>query len=224
MIKMVVFDMAGTVVDEQNIVYKTLYKGISEAGFSTDLETVLLHGAGKDKLQAIIDVMTHLDGKADRDLARSIHRQFKENLAEAYRVLEVLPQPGTNETFQKLRAAGIKVVLNTGYDRATALSLIEKLNWKIDRDIDALVTASDVENGRPAPDMITRAMDQFGIADGGQVAKVGDSIIDIEEGQNADCKYTFGVTTGAHTRAQLLSAKPSYVIDRLVEILTIVVP
>jgi len=34
MIEMVVFDMAGTTVDEDNVVYKTLQKAINESGFN----------------------------------------------------------------------------------------------------------------------------------------------------------------------------------------------
>ena len=224
MIKMVVFDMAGTVVDEQNVVYKTLHRSIQHSGFNTDLKTVLKYGAGKDKLQAIIDTMAHLSGRTDVALARTTHQWFKDELAKSYQTLDVKPQPGANEVFTQLRQVGVKVVLNTGYDRPTAEGLLQKLNWVPDRDIDYLVTASDVTNGRPAPDMIFAAMKHFGIESGEAVAKVGDSMIDIEEGDNADCRFSIGVTTGAHTREQLASVAPSHIINHLSELLPIVVP
>ena len=62
MIKLFVFDMAGTSVDEDNLVYKTIRKAIAEAGHEVSLETVLEFAAGKEKLQAITDVLTHLHG------------------------------------------------------------------------------------------------------------------------------------------------------------------
>ena len=224
MIEMVVFDMAGTVVDEQNVVYKTLHRSIVKAGFETDLETVLRYGAGKDKLQAIIDTMAHLRGETDPELARTAHEWFRAELKKAYLSLDVKPQPGADEVFSQLRTAGVKVVLNTGYDRQTAMGLIEKLNWQISTDIDYLVTASDVTNGRPAPDMILLAMEHFGIKSGASVAKIGDSMIDIEEGDNAACRYCIGVTTGAHTREQLASVGPSHIIDHLSELIPILIP
>ena len=49
MIKLVVFDMAGTTVDEQNVVYKTLQKAINHGGIPVTLEDVLETGAGKEK-------------------------------------------------------------------------------------------------------------------------------------------------------------------------------
>jgi phosphonatase-like hydrolase len=123
------------------------------------------------------------------------------------------------ERFFDYEKQGIKVVLNTGYNRATATGLLSKLNWIEGEDIDLLVTASDVSNNRPAPDMIDYAIKHFAIADPTTVIKVGDSAIDIEEGKNAGCGKTFGVTTGAQTREQIQVAEPTAVVDDLLEIL-----
>ena len=87
--------------------------------------------------------------------------------------------------------------------------------------MDEIVTASDVLHTRPFPDMIFFAMESLGIYDGKLVMKVGDSQIDIEEGKNAGCAVTVGVTTGANTRDQLVAAKPDFVIDQLSEILNV---
>jgi phosphoglycolate phosphatase-like HAD superfamily hydrolase len=56
----------------------------------------------------------------------------------------------------------------------------------------------------------------------GDVVKVGDSTIDIEEGQNAGCGISVGITTGAHTYDQLLTANPDYIIDDLLDLLPII--
>ena len=53
--------------------------------------------------------------------------------------------------------------------------ILDILGWSAGREVDALITADDVTNGRPAPDMITLAMDKFGIEDSKQVLKAGDS-------------------------------------------------
>lgn len=223
MIKLVVFDMAGTTVDEQNVVYKTVQAVINEAGYNYSLDQVLEHGAGKEKKQAIRDVLA-LDGKEHSDEEVSaIFANFKPRLGQAYDELDVREQPGASEVFQKLREADIKVVLNTGYDRKTAESLVSRIGWEIGKDIDSLVTASDVENGRPGPDMIYKAMADTGIESASQVAKIGDSQIDIHEGQNAGCGLTFGVTTGSQTAELLHAANPTHVVDNLSEMLDIVV-
>ena len=70
--------------------------------------------------------------------------------------------------------------------------------------------------------MILLAMRHHGLTDGKSVVKVGDSSIDIEEGKNAGCGLSIGITTGAHTQKQLEEAKPDVVIDNLMEILAMV--
>jgi phosphonatase-like hydrolase len=214
---MVVFDMAGTTVDENNVVYKTLHAAIVNAGIPVTLDDVLLHGAGKEKLQAIKDVLASQHHETSH--AQEIYNYFIVALENAYQNLEVTPCSNAETVFALLKKQEIKVVLNTGYNRATASGLLNKLNWIEGQDIDLLVTASDVSNNRPAPDMIDYAVKYFAITDPITVVKVGDSAIDIEEGKNAGCGKTFGVTTGAQTREQIQVAGPTAVVDDLLEIL-----
>jgi phosphonatase-like hydrolase len=219
MIKMVVFDMAGTTVDENNVVYKTLQKVINLAGFDFTLEQVLAEGAGKEKLTAIRDIM-ELDMMGhDEELANEIYADFVQELEIAYNSFELKPQAGAEDLFAALKSKNILVVLNTGYNKATANSILHKLNWQVGVQIDGLVTATDVSKNRPEPDMILLAMQKFGITDAAEVAKVGDSAIDIEEGINAGCSLSVGITTGAHTYEQLQTAKPDHIILHLSELL-----
>ncbi|MEX6690679.1 phosphonatase-like hydrolase [Danxiaibacter flavus] len=221
MITMVVFDMAGTTVDENNVVYKTVREAINEEGFDFSLEQVLEVGAGKEKLQAIKSVLA-LVGKQDDNLANKIFENFRQKLENAYRTQDIFEQSNATRLFHTLKQQGIKVVLNTGYNRETAETLVEKIGWKIGDDIDALVTASDVGENRPKPDMILYAMKQLGVSDAKEVIKVGDSSIDVEEGKNAGCSINIGITTGAHTYEQLKAADPEYIINDLLELLPIV--
>jgi phosphonatase-like hydrolase len=219
---MVVFDMAGTTVNENNVVYKTLQKAINEKGFDFSLNQVLQEGAGKEKLQAIKSVLNVYGDINDEVLANSIFQNFIKLLESAYDTMEILQQDNTAEVFAELKKNGILVVLNTGYNSQTANSLINKLGWVKGEHFNGLVTASDVKNNRPQPDMILLAMHQFDITDAQQVIKVGDSTIDIEEGRNAGCKFNIGITTGAHTKEQLVLANPDFILDNLLELLPIV--
>jgi phosphonatase-like hydrolase len=219
-IEMVVFDMAGTTINEQNIVYKSLHKSINKFGIDVSLELVLSLGAGKEKYQAIKDILKHID-ITDKEKADEIFEYFKEILDEEYLTAKVLPIDGVENVLQNLKKDGVKVVLNTGYSSHVANTLLEKLNWKKDIQYDALITANDVELGRPFPDMIHKAMQLFGIKDASKVLKAGDSAIDIEEGKNAKCGITIGVLSGAQTRSQLEEAKPDYILDSLASLYSI---
>ncbi len=222
MVRMVVFDMAGTTINEDNVVYKTLQKAINNRGFDVSLEAVLAEGAGKEKVEAIKSILKVYTSNSDDKLADEIYQDFLPSLSSAYEHLHVLPQANATELFGFLRQRKIKVVLNTGYDADTAESLVKKLGWKKGIEFDSLISSSDVENNRPDPEMIELAMDIYGVHNPKEVIKVGDSIIDIEEGQRAKCLLSIGITTGAHSFQQLQSANPDYIISNLMELVAII--
>jgi len=222
MISMIVFDMAGTTVDEDNVVYKTLQTAINKEGFEFTLDQVLAEGAGKEKLEAIKSILKTFGGKTDKGLADRIYADFIVLLSKAYVYYDVYPQPNAEELFKILKQRDIRVVLNTGYNEDIAGSLVKKLGWKKGVEFDSLITSSDVERSRPDPEMIDLAMNMYGIQDPKNVIKVGDSIIDIEEGQNAGCGLSVGITTGAHSFYQLQSANPDYIINNLLELVPII--
>ncbi len=216
---MVVFDMAGTTINEDNLVYKTLQQTLSSAGYNCTLELVLANGAGKEKKKAITDILQQLDAVVTPAQIDGLFAAFLVNLERAYAHAPVTPQDNAEDVFLALRNRDIRVVLNTGYDETTAMSLLRKLNWWAGEQIDAVITATDVTAGRPHPDMICLAMQRFGLTEAKRVAKVGDSVIDIEEGRSAGCGLVAGITTGAHSFEQLQTAAPDYIINNLIELL-----
>ncbi|MFI8554660.1 phosphonatase-like hydrolase [Psychrobacter sp. NPDC077938] len=226
-IKLCVFDMAGTTVDESNLVYKTVCNAINEVLKSTgksdkqvSLELCLEYGAGKEKRNAIRDILNMIDlSNADiESLTDTAFAAFKVNLATAYSKHTLSEFEGISELFEQLKASGRHVVLNTGYDAKTANRILTILGWSVGNQVDALITADDVDNGRPGPDMITLAMKQFNIDNSQQVLKAGDSGIDIEEGRNAGCGLVLGVLSGAQNEQQLLRYSPDAVLDKLIEL------
>lgn len=219
---MIVFDMAGTTVDEDNVVYKTLQDAIVHYSYPVSLDQVLEFGAGKEKLQAIIDILENTGFEVSPENIDLIFAYFIDKLAKNYDTLDVKPLPDVERTFKHLKERNIKVVLNTGYNRKTAESLIVKLGWEESNQFDLLITASDVNNNRPRPDMILLAMSKLNILDPKKVLKVGDSTVDIQEGQNAECLLSIGITSGAHTREQLREADPDFIINNVSELIGII--
>lgn len=221
MIQLIVFDMAGTTIDEGNVVYQTLQTTLQAAGYQFSLADVLTTAAGKEKRDAIASLIKQADGTADESKVDQAFTDFLERLKRAYAKLDVKPCPNADRVLAFLKVHGIKVALNTGYNRYTAQHLLHRVHWKQGLQFDLLVTAEDANAPRPAPNMIQQAQQKLGVEDATHVAKVGDSQIDIEEGKNAGCGLTIGVTTGAHSAEQLRAANPDYVIDNLEELVNI---
>ena len=114
-IQLAVFDMAGTTVNEDNVVYKTVRAALAKHGVEVSLDTVLEFGAGKEKFKAIADILEQTKNTSiDTNL---VFEDFKEMLDEAYSNLEVTSYDGVEAFFQLLKSKDVKVVLNTGYDQ-----------------------------------------------------------------------------------------------------------
>jgi phosphonatase-like hydrolase len=158
---------------------------------------------GASKRQAILDLLP--EGPDRAATAERALASFREHLAALYRgtVREI---PGAADVFRRLRARGVRVALNTGFDRETAQMLLGALGWN-DGAVDAVVCGDDVVRGRPAPDMIFRCMELTGVAHVESVANVGDTVLDLQAGRNAKVAWNVGVLTGAHERA-LMAAQP----------------
>jgi phosphonatase-like hydrolase len=222
MIRMVVFDMAGTTIDENNIVYKCVQKALNTYHVPATLEQVLEVGAGKEKLQAIKDVYAEvMQDILAEDTAQSIYDTFSQLLHDAYEIIDMKLYDGLRSTLFYLYKRDVKVVFNTGYTKDVATKILKKVDCIVGRDIHLLVTADMVPNSRPAPDMINYALSHFQIKPW-ECIKVGDSAIDILEGKNAKVKYAIGITTGAQTYDQLQTEHPDYIIHNLRELIPII--
>lgn len=222
MIQLVIFDMAGTAINEDNLVYKTIQSTLIDFDVELNLPTVLQFAAGKEKRQAIYDVLTEVQNIPPEDgIVDTIHSDFKDNLEAAYNIYDMEVFPSVNMVIMELRKRDIKVAFNTGYNRDTAEKILRKVGLQVGKDIDVLMTASDVKNSRPAPDMITAICEFLNIAPEHAV-KIGDSAIDIVEGKNANVKYSIGITTGAQTKSQMEKVDPDFVIDDMLELLPII--
>ncbi|KKL86486.1 hypothetical protein LCGC14_1944270, partial [marine sediment metagenome] len=146
-IELAIFDMAGTVVNEKNVVYKTLQKAINKKGHDLSLDFVLEHGAGKEKHQAIKDVLTAIKVDKEEEPSEPIFEDFKSMLDDAYDTLSVTSFEGVEQLLDNLKSQNIKIALNTGYNTKIAELLLRKMQWEKGKQFDALVTADDVSKG-----------------------------------------------------------------------------
>ena len=214
-IELVVFDMAGTTVHDGDAVNGCFRAALASAGLRVEPAAVNAV-MGLPKPEAIGRLIEACGGTAD---IASIHRDFIARMQHFYahdpNVREV---PGAAATFAALRRAGIKVALNTGFSRDIVTVLLDRLGWRGPAAvIDASVASDEVPRGRPYPDMVWHLMKQLGISDARRVAKVGDTLVDLEEGNSAGCGVVIGVTTGAATRAQLESRPHTWILDSVAE-------
>ncbi len=212
--RLIVCDLAGTTIHDGGQVVEAFTVALSEAGLRVS-PAELNQVRGSSKRQAISRFIAAGPDHAERSTAT--YERFRDLLAERYRRDGVRPVEGAAATFQWLRAEGIKVALNTGFERDITSLLLRALTWHTDT-VDAIVCGDDVARGRPAPDLILQAMKATGTTNPLEVMNVGDTILDLQAGQQAGVRWNVGVLSGAHLREQLEQAPHTDIVASIADL------
>ena len=220
--KLIVFDLAGTTVNDNKDVpriLQSIFKKIHKRISIQEASEVM----GIPKPVAIRMLLErHKYPYISEMLVLEMHAHFVLKMSKFYKEhASVMEKNGASSVFKICKQHGIKVVVDTGFDRAIVEPLLERMGWIKNELIDGSVTSDEVVNGRPYPDMIYKAMELTGVTDIAAVAKVGDTMSDLEQGTAAGCPWVIGVTTGAYTRDALQKGPHTHLVQNLVEILPI---
>lgn len=213
-VELVIFDLAGTTVEDRGEVPDAFAGALAEHGIRVSPEQ-LNAVRGSSKRQAVLGLVPAGPGLQSR--AAAVYDSFRERLTRRYRSDGVRPVVGAASTFRWLRGRGVRVALNTGFDRETTSLLLDSLGWD-GRVVDAVVCGDDVSRGRPAPYLIFRAMEAAGVSSVHGVANVGDTVLDLRAGHNAGVRWNVGVLSGAHVRAALEGAPHTHLLPSVSEL------
>src|SRR5262245_1988733 len=141
-LKLVVFDMAGTTVLDGGEVPAAFTAALAEQEIQVTAEQ-LNAVRGASKRQAVLNLIPegpHRPARAD-----AAYAAFKWDLARRYEQ-GVRTVPGAVETFAWLRERGVRVALNTGFDREITELLLGALGWTRGV-VDAVVCGDEVHRG-----------------------------------------------------------------------------
>jgi phosphonatase-like hydrolase len=208
-IRMVMFDLAGTTIDDGTAVADCLYEAAAEFGIATSSAEIAQH-IGTNKIHLYQFLLAREAGRevnfadfekqkdpATRPRAEEIFHRYTEIMINYYHQ-ETRPMPGAVETFRWLHQHGIKVATDTGFHRDVNTAIMDNLGWIRDGLVDIAVDVEHIpgDRGRPAPFMIFHAMQALDIQSVHEVVKVGDTPADMLEGINAGCAAVIGVMSG----------------------------
>lgn len=217
-IKLVVFDLAGTTVDDDinglPLVTVAMKDAFKKSGFEMRPESVddVRGMEKKDAIKALLEIITK--EAPESSLVDKIFSEFKlslnENLSKLRKEI-----PGTTDVFLKLKNENIKVAVGSGFPQAVVLNIVSALNWV--EMVDFVSSAEAEGHGRPHPCLIESAMAKFNISNAKEVVKVGDTKLDIQEGKNAGC-WTVAVLTGTQGKTKLAGENPDFIVDSIADL------
>ena len=225
-VRLVIFDVAGTTAKDNGLVVNAFQEAMVASGFKPDTADMnqaieyVKATMGQRKIDVFREVFQNDMGKA-----MIAHKKFDESYTSMVRRGDLEEFEGVSEFFSNLNQMGIGVAITTGFPRSILSEIIEKLNWT---DLVNISVASDeVNEGRPAPDMILESIRLYNrkfftnIAPS-EVVVVGDTDSDMQSGVRANVKQIVGVTSGAMDKSILLTSGATNVIDYCTDLLTII--
>lgn len=214
-IQVAVIDMAGTTVADDGLVVQSFEIAATAAG---------LPETGQEREQArryVLDTMGQSKIVVFRalfgteELAQRANAAFETAYSDLIDNGAAAPIDGAADAVTRLRSAGVKVALTTGFSATTQDKLLAALGWQSLADL--VLAPGDGVRGRPYPDLILTALMRL-TADGvANVASLGDTSNDVDSARRAGCAIAAGTLTGAHDERQLRAAGATHVVNDVTE-------
>ena len=211
--KLAVFDIAGTIVSDDGVVMQSFIAAFSEVVPEVWAENDgdFIEYARVTMGQSKIEVFRSLLG--DDELAAQAAEAFQAHYLT--KLPEVHLFEGVVTMFEELRDAGIKVALNTGFNRNTLDIMLSTLG--LADHVDATATQVEAGEGRPSPAMIIHVASELGITSPEDVAVLGDTRSDMEAATRYGSPLAIGVLTGEHDEPALRSAGAHHVVPMVTD-------
>ena len=172
MIKAVIFDIDGTLLDSVDQHAESWKQTFEQFGFSFPFAEVRSQiGKGGDKL--LENFLTEPEIKAHG-------KKMEKYRAELFRskfLKDVKPFPCVPELFEKLRRSGHLIALATSAGKEEAERYQKML--RIENSVDAVTTKDDVENSKPDPDVLQAVRDLLNRIPASECVFVGDTPYDV---------------------------------------------
>ncbi len=214
-IELAVIDMAGTTVADDGLVVRSFEVAATAAGLpETGPEREHARQYVLDTMgQSKIVVFRALFGT--EELAQRANAAFEAAYSGLIDDGAAEPIDGAAEAITKLRDAGVKVALTTGFSGTTQEKLLAALGWQSLADL--VLAPGDGVRGRPYPDLILTALMRLDVDGVANVASLGDTSNDVDSALRAGCAIAAGTLTGAHDEQQLRAAGATHVVNDVTE-------
>jgi phosphoglycolate phosphatase len=208
-IKLVVFDLDGTLIDAYQAIAASFNHTMRRLKYSCQADKVVRRAVGfgdENLLRPFVK-------KSDLKKALKIYRQHhKISLVQYSRLF-----PKVKELLRYLRMKGYKLAVAS--NRPTLFSRILLRHLKLTGYFDYVLCADKLKNRKPHPEILNRIMRKLSVKPK-EAVYVGDMTVDAEAGRRAKV-ITVMVTTGSSTKKELKNEKPSYIIPKVWDLIGI---
>ena len=209
----VILDFDGTIGDTRSLIVRTMQQTIAELGLPARTDDECAAMIGLPLKQTFTDLIPMSD--AEGDLCAAVYRRI---FAVNNKPGAVPMFPGVADTIRRLHAEGMLFTIASSRLRPSLTAFVGEMG--LDEYIPYILSVSDVEHAKPAPDMVLKTLADNGLRPEEAIV-VGDTVFDIRMAHSAGVAAV-GVTYGNGTRADLEAERAEWVIDDFRELPLIV--
>ena len=208
MIKLVIFDLDGTLVNAYPAVSQSVNYTLKSLGFPSRSHAQIKRSVGGGDRH----LMAHFAGEALADKAIAIYRPHHARALKVKGAVSLLP--GVAGVLKFLKNKGYKLAIAS--NRPTRFTRIILKVLGVLNLFDAVLCADRAERPKPYPEMLWAIAGRLGI-DKKEVLYVGDMTIDINCAHAAGVRVV-SVATGSSSTKELKALKPWRIISKMSEI------
>src|SRR5215210_6040130 len=199
MIRTVLFDLDGTLIDSLRLILDSYHHTLSQHGLPPRTDADWLKGVGTPLR---VQLAEWHDDSGMLEAMIATYREY--NLEHHDRMVTVYP--GVLDAVREIKALGLQTGLVTSKNRQGALRGLTLVG--LEALMDLLVCADEVTNPKPHPEPVLKAVSLLG-ADPATTVYVGDSVHDMRSGRAAGVR-TAAALWGPFGRSHLEGAHPDY--------------
>lgn len=209
MIKLVIFDLDGTLLNTIEDIAVSLNKALKNYNLPThSLDTVLkMVGNG-------VDLLIQRAVKPYDDYFLDVKKFYLEDYNKNCDI-NTKPYKGIKELLQKLKDEGIKIAVLSNKPHIDTVTVINKY---FNNTFDYVIGKKDNNRIKPYSDGVNEVMKYFNIKNNNTMF-IGDSEVDVETGKNAKMR-TIAVTWGFREKDKLMDA--DFIVSNPSEIINII--
>jgi HAD superfamily hydrolase (TIGR01549 family) len=198
MIKAVIFDIDGTLIDSVDLHARAWHESFKKFGRDVPYEEVRHQiGKGGDQLMPVFFSKEELD-QFGKDL-----EQYRGELYKREYLPRVRSWPRVRDLFEHIKSYDIRIALASSA-KADELEVYKKIT-QIEDLVEAATSADDAEKSKPHPDIFEAAILQLGDVLPSQALVIGDTPYDAEAAGKLNLR-TIGLLCGGFPESELRSA------------------
>ena len=213
MIKGLIFDMDGTILNTIDDITDSINYALKEYGYPLRTQQEVKDGVGRGAINLVEDIVPK---EASREDILKVYKIYQDHY-DKNSANKTAPYEGILSLLKNLKDNGFKLAVVSNKHKY----LVEALNEKTFRGyFDYAMGEVEGIPIKPEPDMLYMALDNLGL-EKEEVLFIGDSDVDMMTASNAEI-ISIGVTWGFRSKEVLIKHKAAYIIDRAEQILDII--